>query len=114
MNLADATEEVQRISRLIDQGLTALRDQAHAYAEAEDAYRAAKATAWITAPEGTVPEREAWVQGQTRTERAARDLAEGMRQAALEAVRSRRAQLSAIQSLLNAERAEAELARTGP
>jgi len=35
-----------------------------------------------------------------------------MRSAATEAVRSRRGQISALQSLLNAHRAEAEFART--
>lgn len=46
--------------------------------------------------------------------RRVRDLAEGMRQAGLEAVRSRRAQISALQSLLSADRSEMEIARTGP
>jgi hypothetical protein len=46
--------------------------------------------------------------------RKARDIAEGMKMAALEAVRSRRAQLSAVQSIANAVKAETEFARTGP
>ena len=112
--LPEMADELRRLSRLLDQGLAALRDQAQELADAEDEYRQAVAVAWVQAPEGTVPEREAWVNGQTSKMRRRRDLAEGMRQAALEAVRSRRTQVSALQSLLAAERAEAEFARTGP
>ena len=45
--------------------------------------------------------------------RPALDLAEHMTRAALESVRARRGQLSALQSLLSAYRAEAEFVRTG-
>lgn len=110
----DMAEEMARLSRLLDQGLQALRDQAREVAESEQAYRRLKAEAWLQAPEGTVSERSAWVDGKTADARFARDLAEGMRTAALEAVRSRRTQVSALQSLLAAHRAEADFARTGP
>lgn len=112
--LDDMADEMARLSRLLDQGLQALRDQAREVAETEQAYRRLKAEAWVTAPEGTVPEREAWVNGKTADARFARDLAEGMRTAALEAVRSRRTQVSALQSLMAAHRAEAEFSRVGP
>lgn len=112
--LVEMQSELLRLSRLLDQGLQALRDQATEYADAEHDYRRAKAAAWLSAPEGTVPEREAWVNGHTASERRRRDLADAMRTAALEAVRSRRGQLSAIQTLSNAHRAEAELAGRGP
>ena len=105
-------DELLRLSRLLDSGLQALRDQATEYADAESDYRQAKARAWLQAPDGTVPEREAWCNGHTAVERRRRDLADGMRQAALEAVRSRRGQISALQSLMNAHRAEAEFDRT--
>jgi len=114
MSLPEMAQEVARLSRLLDQGLAALRDQAREMADAESEYRQAKAMAWMQAPDGTVPEREAWVNGQTSDQRHRRDLAEGLRQAALEAVRSRRTQVSALQSLLAADRAEAEFVRTGP
>lgn len=111
-------EELERLSRLLDAGLAALRDQAHEYADAEQEYREAKARAWVEVrgalPDGTVPERDAWVGGVTAVQRRRRDLADGMRQAALEAVRSRRGQISAMQTLANVDRAELELARTGP
>jgi len=41
-------------------------------------------------------------------------VAEALERSALEALRSRRQQLSAIQSLLSAQKAEAEFVRTGP
>lgn len=112
MTADELTRELLRLSRLVDDGVKALADQARELAEAEHDYRLAKAQAWLVAPAGTVPERESWVDGQCADARRRRDLAEGMRVAALEALRSRRAQLSALQSVLAAHRAEAEFART--
>lgn len=114
MAASDVSEDMARFSRLLDQGLAALRDQARELADAEEQYRIAKRHAWMTAPDGTVPEREAWVDGETAKERHRRDLADHLRQAALEAVRGRRTQISALQSLLAAEREEAAFIRTGP
>lgn len=125
MNLAEAADEMRRLSRLIDAGLQAMRDQGQELAEAENVYRKAKADAWARCPNdesGTKPadrdwtaaRREAWVNGATADERMRRDLAEVMGKAAYQAVRARQTQVSALQSLLNAERAEAEFARTGP
>ena len=59
-------------------------------------------------------EKEALVDAEVKHEREARDIAVGLREAALEAVRNARAQLSALQSLLASYRAEAELVKTGP
>ena len=106
--------EVHRLSTLIDEGIKALTGFAREVAEAEHDYRKAKAIAWQTAPPGTVPMREAWVDAETAEQRRRLDLAEGSRSAALEAVRSRRQQLSAVQSLLAAHKAEADFARTAP
>ncbi len=111
--LAFYAEEMTRLSRQLDSGLDVLRDQAREVAEAEHEYRKGVALAWPAAPEGTVPEREAWVSGRCAGLRQRRDLAEHMTRAALESVRARRAQLSALQSLLSAYRAEAEFVRTG-
>lgn len=116
----DYADEFARLSGMLDEGLRALRQFANEYAATESAYRKAKASKWVEAPtsekrsEWTTAEREAWVNAETADLRAARDIAEGMRQAALEAVRSRRAQISALQSLLAADRAEAEFVRTAP
>lgn len=116
--MPDIVEEMWRLSKLLDRGVAALRSSAAEVADAEHAYRRAKALAWVAVldalPGATVPERTAWVQGATADERRARDLAEASRLAALEAVRSRRQQISALQTLANADRAEAELAKTGP
>lgn len=104
--------EAVRLSALLDKGVQALREAAVAYAEAEHAYREAKAVAYLTTV-GTVAEREAQAYGLVGDKRRARDLADATRLAALEAVRSRRTQLSALQSLLAAHRSEADFARTG-
>lgn len=112
MTPAEAGAEMRRLSDLLDSGLRMLREQAKEYAEAEDAYRMAAATVYLTT-EGTVAERKARTDLATSKERQRAHLADGMRSAATEAVRARRAQISALQSLLNAHRAEAEFARTG-
>lgn len=125
MNLAEAADEMKRLSRLIDGGIEAMRDQATALANAEHAYRQAKAQAWVRCPsddhgikagerEWTAARREAWVDAETADLRRTRDIADGMKQAAIEAVRARRGQLSALQTLVNSHTAEANLAGTGP
>jgi hypothetical protein len=121
VDLDAALQEMRRLSGLIDQGVGAMREQARVYAQSEHDYRKAKAAAWIEAPRAaedgskiTAGEREAWVHGVTASERKQRDIAEGMRQAALEAVRSRRTQLSAWQSYLAAGREEMGMGKYGP
>jgi hypothetical protein len=95
------------------------------YARAEAEYRRSKSEAWVRCPiddatvkagerEWTAARREAWVNAETADLRYKRDLAEGMRQVAIEANRSRRAQLSSVQTFVNAEKAEMDLVRTGP
>ena len=110
-DLATLTAEAMRLSALLDKGIVALRDAGVAYAEAEHAYRSAKAMAYLETESGTVAEREADVYAVMGDLRRARDLADGQRLAALEAVRSRRGQISALQTLISAHRAEVELAR---
>lgn len=116
--LADIATEMRRFSELIDKGIGAISTETRKMAEAERSYRHGKAEAWVMVreelPGSTAKEREAWVDSTTADLRFERDVAEGMRQAALEAVRSRRAQLSALQTLANAHQAEAEFARTAP
>jgi hypothetical protein len=111
MEIETLTVEAMRLSALLDKGIVALRDAGVAFAEAEHRYRAESAMAYLETESGTVAEREAHVYALVGGHRRARDLADGQRVAALEAVRSRRAQLSAIQSVLSAHRAEAELSR---
>lgn len=111
-DLLAIVDEVRRVTDLIDDALRDLRLASREYADAEHAYRQARAKAWLAA-RGTVNERESMVELRCGEIRYARDLAEGLRAAAVESIRSRRAQLSALQSLLAASRAEVELARTG-
>lgn len=111
MTLNEMIHESERLSKLIDNGITALVQASTDMAHAEHALRKAVALAWAEAPNGTVPFKEAWVESATADEKLAFDIAESGRYNALEAVRSRRAQLSAIQSIMAAHRAEAELVR---
>jgi hypothetical protein len=105
--------EARRLSDKIDEGVRALTSSARDSAEAEHTYRLARARAW-TVIAGTAQERLDGVNAATADERRTRDLAEAGRQAALEALRSRRQQLSAVQSIAAAWRAEAEHAKYGP
>lgn len=114
MNLADYVAEGQRLSKLLDDALAFGKRQVREFADHEQAYRKVKAQAWLTAPEGPAPAKAAWVDGQTAEQRHARDIAEGMKQMSMEAIRSRRAQLSALQTYMNAEREEAKHERFGP
>ena len=109
MNLEEAEAEVKRLSRLLDAGLDVLRSTAEEVAEHEREYRKARGLAWVTETEGTAAQKEAQVDARTADLRYRRDLAEGMRRAALESVRSRSTQISMWQTLLNAHRAEAEI-----
>jgi hypothetical protein len=102
--------ESERLSRLIDAGIESLVSASKDMSHAEHALRKATAIAWAQAPTGTVPFKEAWVESEAADEKLALDLAETQRYNALEAVRSRRAQLSALQSIMAAYRAEADLA----
>ena len=111
MDLEHLTAEAWRLSQLLDKGIAALRDAGVEYANAEHCYREAKAMAYLETESGTVAEREAQTYAIMGEHRHRRDLADAARLATLEAVRSRRAQLSAIQSVLAAHRAETELAR---
>lgn len=117
----EARDEMRRLSNLIDAGIEMVRKQSVDLADAENEYRKGRATAWVECPrdnpgerEWTAARREAWVDGECADLRRKRDIAEGMRDAAREAVRARQSQLSALQTLLRAQQAEAEFARTGP
>lgn len=103
-----------RLSRLIDAGVTELREASSRLAAAEFEYRKGKAVAWSDCPDGIADFRRAWVDAETAELRQARDEAEGDRTTAIESLRSRRQQLSAWQSYKAADRAETEFVRTGP
>lgn len=112
----DLADEVRRLSGLLDKALAVLRTSGRDHAEAEHAYRHGRGVAWAeTAGHGmVVPEREARVDAVTADLRRERDIAAALARSALEAVRSRRQQLSALQSLLAGLREEAAFVRAGP
>lgn len=106
--------EGRRLSELLDAALAFLKEQIKAAAEAERDYRKAKAMSWVEAPDGTAAAKEAWVNGRTADLRYARDVAAGMERASHQAIRSRLAQISLLQSVANAYKAEAGFAQYGP
>jgi hypothetical protein len=114
--LQDLAREMARLSALLDRAIATLRTASLAHADEEHTYRKARGEAWVrSAGKGqVVPEREAQVDAVTADVRLARDRAAALEKSALEAVRARRTQLSALQSLMGAHREEAAFARTGP
>lgn len=124
-SMDDFADEFARLSRALDGALALVKEQTHALAHAEEAYRKRKSQAWVECPtddpgvkagerEWTAARREAWVNAKTAELRRDRDIAEGMVRAGLEAVKSRRTQISALQSLLGAHREELAFERTVP
>lgn len=109
MNLPELTSEAQRLSTLLDNGLKVLREASVRLAHAENEYRKAIARAWLEAPEGISPARQAWVDSETADLRMERDLADSERSVASQAVKARGIQLTLIMSLLSAHKAEVQL-----
>lgn len=109
----EAMKELLRLSDLLDAALVEHEKAVEWAATTERDYRKEKAEAWVNHTEGTAAEREALVDAATADQRGVRDIAAGARQGALESIRSRRTQISALQSLLGAHKAEAEFSRTG-
>ncbi len=113
MTLDGLADEMRRLSGLLDDALAYLRRVSAEWAESEDVYRMARGRAVLEAV-GTVDQRRAQADMATSQQRRKAHLDDAMKQAALEAVRSRRAQISALQSIAAAHRAEAEFVRTAP
>lgn len=109
MNLSDLTAEMLRLSRALDVAHDDLIRRSNEWARVENEYRKARANTYL-ATSGTVAEREARVDKAVEGERYAAHLADGLKVAALEKVRSLRAQLSACQSVANAVRSDVEMA----
>lgn len=110
MNYAQTIDE---LSRLIDGGIKELSAAAYEVADSQYELRKARAIAWVEAPPGTVPVREAWVEAKTADEERRHEVAEGRKITALEALRSRRQQMSAVQSLMKTEQIDFEEHRYG-
>jgi hypothetical protein len=109
VNLPELTVESRRLSDLLDNGLKVLRESSIRLAHAENAYRKAIAVAWLQAPDGISPARQAWVDAETADLRTERDLADSERSVASQAVKARGIQLTLIMSLLSAHKAEVQL-----
>src|SRR5690606_32882816 len=106
--------QMAELNELMNNGLIALRQSGKDLAVAEEAYRLARRDAWKNCPADMLAkEREDWVNAETAPYRRVRDGADLDRQTALEAVRRRRTQVSALQSLMAAYRAEAACVRGG-
>ena len=110
----DLIHELHRLSGLLESSLEELRKAAVKSARADGAYRKAYAEAYLNAREGTVRERESRAELATNEQRVNAGIASGLERAYLEGVRNYRQQMSAVQTVANAIRAEAEFARTGP
>ena len=107
--LMEAVEDVRVACRELEQ-------RSRDAAVADQAWREARARAFVQT-EGTVAQREADVEIRTGDLRYKAKLAEDLRVSALEAGRSKRAIVSAFQSIASTARSEAELlkyADTGP
>lgn len=112
MNAAELNTQILSAAQTLRSSLDDLERRSIDYAKAEKAYRMQKATAYL-ATTGTVNEREARAENAINEFRFQRDMAEGLKVSALEAVRGNRAVLSAIQTLTNLYREEASFDRTG-
>lgn len=105
---ADLRAEMLRLSGELDRAHSALIEASREWARTENEYRLAKANAFLTSS-GTVDARKAQVDKTTSRERVDAHTAEALKVAALENVRNKRAQLSALQSVANAVRSEVEM-----
>lgn len=116
MNAYEMNRRLVECAKAVEEAQDNLERTTVAYAEAERRYRQAKALAYLNANGKTVAEKEASaeINNGVGDLRFARDVAEGKKGAALEAVRSRRAILSAEQTLTKLVTVEAEFSRTGP
>ena len=108
-------DEMLRLSKLIENGIEILKTATSDEATTEDAYRRAKAEAWIGwvstgGKKDRVADREQAVVLATADERLKAKLAAAVKLSALEAVRARKTQLSALQTVSNSVKAEIELA----
>lgn len=113
MTPAEMAREGRRLSEQLDGALALLKQQIREAADAERDYRKAKAEAWVQAPEGTAAAKEAIVNGRTADLRHRRDIAVGMERACREAIHSRQTQISLLQSIANAHKADADMDRFG-
>jgi hypothetical protein len=113
MNVAELEEQLGLAVSDLRASIMELEDRIGKAALAERQYRMAKSTAYL-ATTGTVAEREAHAEGAINELRFNRDMAEGLKSSALEALRANKTILSAVQTLAALYREELGFARTGP
>lgn len=106
----DLVEAMLTKSKELDQAHDDLITASHKAADKDRDYRKTRATAYVRCVAKTVGEREAQVDLMCNEERYEAHLAESLRAAALERVRSVRASLSAMQSIASAVKSESEMA----
>lgn len=103
--------ELLRLSKDLLDACNQLTVDAKTAVQKENDYRRAKAIAYLNS-DGTVQARQAQVDKVCEKERLEAHLAQAVREAGYERVRSLRTIISAYQTYLNSNRAEAEFART--
>lgn len=117
MNLSEMAERGRGLSKSLNGALDEHRVQAVNAADAEHVYRRTRAERWAQAKGlemRSAKERQDWVDAQSADQRRDRDMAQALAQSALEVIRSRRAQMSLLQSEMAAHKSEAEFSRTAP
>lgn len=114
MTAADLNNHILRYCKLVDKGVAAhLKAQLEA-AEAEALFKKRAAEEFLLAGEGSVAEREAKAESQVAELRQKHLVTAALAKSALEALRARQNQLSALQTIAGAYREEARLGRTRP
>ena len=106
-------QEMDELSDRLTEALGELRESSKDWATKDNDMRKAKAKAFLKAEGKNKEEREAKADAGWATQRLAANIAEGIHNADLETVRSLRAQLSAKQSQMYANRAENDSIRYG-
>lgn len=101
-------DELSRLASLLDEAQKDLDHWTREWAVLENEYRKKKAIVYLQT-NGTVDFRKATVDQETSDERVAAHMAEGLKAAALENVRNRRAQLNACQTRCNNIKTELEI-----
>lgn len=110
--LHEYNDELSRLALDLDMAQQELDHWTREYAVTENEYRKAKAKVYLQT-EGTIEFRKMTVDARCEQERVAAHLAEGLKVAALENVRNKRAQLNACQTRCNNIKTQLELER-GP
>lgn len=110
--VAEMNAQLVRLSQRLDAAHEELVRLVNDEAKTEHEYRKARANSYLSTS-GTVGEREAHTDKTVADERYRAHLAAGLAKSQLEAVRSIRAQMSALQTMASATREEMKMAGVG-